>query len=81
MLIQRAIEAELHQLLKEYPVVTILGPRQSGKTTLTKMALKGYAYANLEDPATREIAREDPVAFLSRYNDRVVVDEVGRYRI
>jgi predicted AAA+ superfamily ATPase len=78
MLIQRAIEAELHQLLKEYPVVTILGPRQSGKTTLTKMALKGIGYANLEDPATREIAREDPVAFLSRYKDRVVVDEVQR---
>jgi predicted AAA+ superfamily ATPase len=40
------------------------------------MALKGIGYANLEDPATREIAREDPVAFLSRYKDRVVVDEV-----
>jgi uncharacterized protein len=78
MFIQRAIEAELHQLLKEYPVVTILGPRQSGKTTLTKMALEGSAYANLEDPATREIAREDPVAFLSRYEGRVVVDEVQR---
>lgn len=78
MLIERAIEKELDQLLKEYPVVTVLGPRQSGKTTLTKMALKGYAYANLEDPATREIALEDPVAFLSRYNGRVVVDEVQR---
>jgi predicted AAA+ superfamily ATPase len=78
MFIKRVIEGELHQLLKEYPVVTILGPRQSGKTTLTKMALKGTAYANLEDPATREIAQEDPVAFLSRYNGRVIVDEVQR---
>lgn len=78
MLIKRAIEKELDQLLKEYPVVTVLGPRQSGKTTLTKMALKGYAYANLEDPATREIAHEDPVAFLSRYKGRVIFDEVQR---
>ena len=78
MFIRRAIEAELQQLLKEYPVVTILGPRQAGKTTLAKESLKGYSYANLEDPETREIAREDPKAFLARYGERVVVDEVQR---
>jgi predicted AAA+ superfamily ATPase len=78
MFIRRAIGAELQQLLKEYPVVTILGPRQAGKTTLAKESLKEYSYANLEDPETREIAREDPKAFLARYGDRVVVDEVQR---
>jgi predicted AAA+ superfamily ATPase len=78
MFIRRAIEAELQQLLKEYPVVTILGPRQAGKTTLAKESLKEYSYANLEDPETREIAQEDPKAFLARYGDRVVVDEVQR---
>lgn len=78
MFIRRAIEAELHQLLQEYPVVTILGPRQAGKTTLAKESLKAYSYANLEDPETREIAQEDPKAFLARHGDRVVVDEVQR---
>ena len=78
MFIRRDIEAELQQLLGEYPVVTILGPRQAGKTTLAKESLKAYSYANLEDPETREIAQEDPKAFLSRYGDKVVVDEVQR---
>ena len=47
MLIKRAIEKELDQLLKEYPVVTVLGPRQPGKTTLTtlkKMALPPWRF-------------------------------------
>ncbi|NDV61362.1 ATP-binding protein [Puniceicoccales bacterium CK1056] len=78
MFIRRAIGAELQELLKEYPVVTILGPRQAGKTTLAKESLKEYSYANLEDPETREIAQEDPKAFLARHGDRVVVDEVQR---
>lgn len=78
MFIRRAIGAELQQLLKEYPVVTILGPRQAGKTTLAKESLKEYNYANLEDLETREIAQEDPKAFLARHGDRVVVDEVQR---
>lgn len=78
MYIRRAIEPELHLLLREYPVVTILGPRQSGKTTLAQKALRGYGYANLEDPVTREIAREDPKGLLSRYGDKVVLDEVQR---
>ena len=44
------ISSELLELVKEYPVVTILGPRQSGKTTLSKAALPNYGYSNLEHP-------------------------------
>jgi len=48
MIIPRTILPELRQLLGEYPVVTILGPRQAGKTTLAREFLDGYGYANLK---------------------------------
>ena len=55
-MIQRKIQAELAQLAQEYKVVTITGPRQSGKTTLAKMQFPDYDYVNLEDPETRSLA-------------------------
>jgi len=80
MLIDREIEAELLQLLKEYPVVTLLGPRQAGKTTLAKklMPVAGYAYCNLELPENRELATHDPKAFLRQFRGKVVLDEIQR---
>lgn len=78
MFISRDVEKELHTLLDEYPVVTILGPRQAGKTTLAKTALEGYAYSNLEDPETREIAQNDPKAYLAQFTGKVIVDEIQR---
>jgi len=78
MLIKRHIESELNTLLQEYPVVTILGPRQAGKTTLAKTALKDYAYSNLEDPEIREIAKNDPKAYLAQFSGKVIIDEIQR---
>jgi len=79
MFIPRDIGDELKTLLGEYPVVTILGPRQAGKTTLAKMALSGYAYSNLEDPETREIAQNDPKAYLAQFAEqKVIIDEIQR---
>lgn len=78
MLIERAIYPELKQLLTEYPVVTILGPRQAGKTTLAKHFLENYGYANLEDPEQREIAKTDPKAFLASLKERCIIDEIQR---
>jgi predicted AAA+ superfamily ATPase len=78
MLIPRKMKGELLALLKEYPVVTLLGPRQAGKTTLAKTTLPDYAYANLEHPETREIAESDPKAFLSQFDGKVVIDEIQR---
>ncbi len=77
-MIKRNIENELHQLLKEYPIVTILGPRQAGKTTLAKMALKKYVYCNLELPENREFAETDPKAFLKQFKPFVILDEIQR---
>jgi len=75
-MIKRHIETELRKLLKEYPVVTLLGPRQAGKTTLARGALDTYAYANLENPETRQFAIDDPKAFLAQFKANVILDEI-----
>ena len=59
-------------------MVTITGPRQSGKTTLVKTVLKETAYVSLEDPDLREFASNDPRGFLSAYPGSVIIDEVQR---
>ena len=77
-MIAREMAKELVALTREYPVVTLLGPRQAGKTTLAKMTLSGYAYCNLELPDVREFAQRDPRAFLAQYPGRVILDEIQR---
>lgn len=77
-MIRRAIEPELHRLCGEYPVVTLLGPRQAGKTTLARQALPDYSYVNLEQPDTRQFALDDPRAFLARYPAPAIYDEIQR---
>lgn len=62
----------------KYPVLTITGPRQSGKTTLVRDAFADKPYANLEHPVTRQFAEEDPVGFLQQYPDGAILDEIQR---
>ena len=78
MMIDRHIASELRILLAEYPVITILGPRQAGKTTLAKEELKNHSYANLENPETRQFATDDPKGFLARFEGDVILDEIQR---
>ena len=77
-MIPRFLSAELQLLLKEYPVVTVLGPRQAGKTTLVRNTLKQYQYVNLETPNVLKFATDDPLAFLQQYRDEVIFDEIQR---
>jgi predicted AAA+ superfamily ATPase len=77
-MIERKIAAELKILLTEYPVVTILGPRQAGKTTLAKAVLEGYDYSNLENPETRRFAVDDPKGYLAQFDGKVILDEIQR---
>ncbi|TAT74258.1 hypothetical protein ELI52_31135 (plasmid) [Rhizobium ruizarguesonis] len=59
-------------------VVLIVGPRQSGKTTLAKkMAIKGMAYYTLDNATTLDAARQDPVGFVRGMN-RAIIDEIQR---
>ncbi len=77
-MIQRKAESTIHSLLRGFPVVTINGPRQSGKTTLAKIVFPDKPYVSLEDPDARLMAREDPRSFLKRFPDGAVLDEVQR---
>ena len=75
---KRTILKELKTLAKQFRVITVLGPRQAGKTTLCQMAFPNYQYVSLEDPDTRVYASEDPRAFLNEYRRHVIFDEVQR---
>lgn len=77
-MIPRLLEQELHTQLREFPIVTVLGPRQAGKTTLARNALPDFEYVTLEDPETLTIAKEDPRAFLRSHAGRVIFDEIQR---
>ncbi len=77
-MIPRHLSRELLQQLKEYPVVTLLGPRQAGKTTLARALLKDYAYVSLETPDILRFAQEDPRGFLAQYPEKAIFDEIQR---
>lgn len=74
-MIPRAASARLARLLQGFPVVTVTGPRQSGKTTLVRAALPERPYVSLESPAAREFARQRPAEFLRQYPAGAVIDE------
>lgn len=74
----RLLQKKLKELANDYPVVTVLGPRQSGKTTLVKETFKQKAYINLEDLEVRALATEDPKQLLKRYPEGAVFDEIQR---
>ncbi len=64
-------------LSKKFPVITITGPRQSGKTTLVQAIFKDYSYYTLENPETRNIIQSDPKGFfLTHKNKRLILDEI-----
>ncbi len=77
-MIDRTMEPFLKDLAAKYPVVTITGPRQSGKTTLCRKVFPDMPYANLERPDTRDYAITDPLGFLRGYPDGVILDEIQR---
>ncbi|WLE98343.1 MAG: ATP-binding protein [Candidatus Electrothrix communis] len=75
-MLSRKIENELKTTADEYPVITIIGPRQSGKTTLARKVFQHHAYVNLENPELRSLALDDPKTFMHRYPAPVIFDEI-----
>lgn len=75
---KRQMVEEFKRAAADYPVVTITGPRQSGKTTLVQTTFPDKPYANLESLRTRELADADPVGFLDRYPEGAIIDEIQR---
>ena len=77
-MIERILKSKLIEMANKYPIVTLTGPRQSGKSTLLKNSFQDYEYVSLEDPDMRLFATDDPRGFLSTYPDKTIIDEVQR---
>jgi len=76
--LRRSLWKETSQTAKEFKVVCVMGPRQSGKTTLCKQVFKGMKYVNLEDPDIALKAKTEPRKFLTQFNQGAILDEVQR---
>jgi len=77
-MIDRQLEKEIRTLSQEFPILAILGPRQSGKTTVSRKVFPHHEYVSLEDVDVREFAQNDPRGFLLRYSENVILDEIQR---
>ena len=77
--IKRKIESTILEAAKYFPVITVTGPRQSGKTTMLKQIFPHLHYYSLEDLDTRSFAMEDPVRFLHLHEDGMILEEVHNY--
>lgn len=72
------LDSEIRRLANLFPVVIVNGPRQSGKTTLCKMAFEQFEYINLENIATRGMVASDPLNYLKQHSSGLVIDEAQR---
>ena len=77
-MIARHLASKLSAAARQYPVVTVTGPRQSGKTTLVRSVFPKAPYVSLEAPDQRAFAAEDPRGFLGQFAGRVILDEIQR---
>jgi len=77
-MIARDVMRSIERTLDQYPVVSVTGPRQCGKTTLLKNMLPDWKYVSLEDPDVRDMALSDPREFLRRNSCQVILDEAQR---
>ena len=77
-MIKREAESALINLATQFKAVAVVGPRQSGKTTLTRYVFSDKPYVSLENPDIRRFALDDPRWFLSQYKEGAVIDEVQR---
>ena len=78
LMIKRASSKLLLELVRFFKVVAVIGPRQSGKTTLVKNLFPHKSYVNLEIPANLNFAIDDPFGFLGQFNGGVIIDEAQR---
>lgn len=77
-LVVRDLGSKIKTLSRQFPIITVTGPRQSGKSTLLRNEFPDYKYISLEDPDMREFASTDPRGFLATYPERAIIDEAER---
>src|SRR6185503_20609565 len=75
---RRFLTPHIQELATKYPIITLLGPRQSGKTTLVRAAFPDKSYVNMEDSEQRALATLDPKSFLQNYPEGAILDEIQR---
>ncbi len=77
-MIQRNLKATLYTLAQQFPVVAVIGPRQSGKATLAQSTFPDYKYVLLENPDEKLLATEDPRLFFQKYENPhgIIIDEI-----
>ncbi|MHB8112397.1 MAG: ATP-binding protein [Bellilinea sp.] len=75
-MIERTLTTKMISLAQKFQVITLTGPRQSGKTTLVRAAFSSLPYVSLEEPDIRQIALTDPRGFLSNYPAGAILDEI-----
>ena len=78
-LIARDMSTTLDGIFTYLPIITVTGPRQSGKTTLCRNLFSDLPYVNLEDLALRAEIQSDPKSFLERYDSGVIIDEAQNF--
>lgn len=77
-MIARELSSKIRELSTKFPVITLTGPRQSGKSTLLRHQFPDYAYVSLEDLDMREFASSDPRGFLKQYPEHAIFDEIQK---
>ena len=77
-MVKRIAEKLLRRYSRQFRALAVVGPRQSGKTTLVRKAFPGKPYVSLENPDERMQADDDPRAFLSRFKNGAIIDEAQR---
>jgi len=75
-MIERTLASKITSLAQKFQVITLTGPRQSGKTTLVRATFPDLPYVSLEEPDIRQIALTDPRGFLSNYPAGAILDEI-----
>ncbi|HMQ63168.1 MAG TPA: ATP-binding protein [Flavilitoribacter sp.] len=78
MFVHRKIEGRIREMCGKFPIISLTGPRQSGKTTLLRELFPEYRYISLENPDLHDFALEDPRRFLATYDQYVIFDEAQR---
>jgi predicted AAA+ superfamily ATPase len=75
-MIERTLATKMISLAQKFQVITLTGPRQSGKTTFVRAAFSALPYVSLEEPDIRQVALTDPRGFLSNYPTGAILDEI-----
>lgn len=77
-MIHRQASSTLIRLARQFPIIGVTGPRQSGKSTLTKAIFPDKKYVTFDDRTMRELAKSNPTDFVSAFPDGAIIDEAQK---